>query len=289
MLRNGSGLRKLMMQNILEFANGKLDLSAGTAIMGILNVTPDSFSDGGRYFDPKRAVAHGLKLVREGAAIIDVGPESSRPGSERVCVSEQIGRAAGVIEELSSKCDALISVDTYDADVARACIDAGASIVNDITAGRDERMFRLCADRGVAIVLMHMQGMPDSMQENPSYDDVVEEVLGYLISRTKAAMAEGVEPEKIILDPGIGFGKTVDHNIILLKNLKRFVETGFKVLVGASRKSFIGLITGREIASDRDAGTIATTAISVMHGVHIVRVHDVAGNLDAAKVSVQLR
>jgi dihydropteroate synthase len=276
-------------ESILEWPKGKLDFSAGCIVMGILNVTPDSFSDGGQFLDTDQAVEHGLRMANEGAAIIDVGAESTRPGAESVSGEEQIDRANPVIETLVQKVSVPISIDTYKFDVAKAALEAGAATINDITALADDRMAKLAAEREVAVVLMHMQGTPRTMQVEPKYKDVVGEVLEFVLRRAKRAEQFGIPKERIFIDPGIGFGKTLDHNIELLRNIDRFVATGYRVLVGTSRKSFIGKITGKENPADRIFGTAATVALCVAAGVSIVRVHDVAEMADVVKVVNKLR
>jgi len=270
-------------------------------LMGILNLTPDSFSDGGRFTRIDEAVAHGLRMAREGAAIIDVGGESTRPGSERVNEVEQMRRVIEPIRRLRAELDhagfqkVVISIDTTSAKVAQAALDSGAGILNDISAGReDPGMFGLAARRGVPIVLMHMLGEPGTMQDQPRYEDVVGEVLGFLIQRVEAAVAAGVERGKIWIDPGIGFGKALDHNLALLGALDRFVATGLPVLLGVSRKRFIsgccadlGFTPGPE---DRLPGTLAGGLIGAAAGVHALRVHDVSEHRQALGVflSVEL-
>ncbi len=272
-------------KKILEWSGGRLDFSAGCIVMGVLNVTPDSFSDGGEFFDTDRAIEHGLKMAAEGAAIIDVGGESTRPGAELVTPSEQIRRVVLVIEALSEKIGVPISIDTKTNGVAEAALEAGAAMMNDITALSDKRMGELAAERGVPVVLMHMQGTPQTMQIEPKYDDVVEEVLQFLLGRAKRAEQFGISKEMIFIDPGIGFGKTVEHNLLLLKNIDKFVATGYRVLVGTSRKNFIGQLTGRENPAERIFGTAASVALCVAAGVSIVRVHDVAELVDVVKVA----
>jgi len=271
--------------NILEWSRGKLDFSDGCLVMGILNVTPDSFSDGGQFLDTKAAVAHGVKMAEEGAAIIDVGAESTRPDSEPVSADEQIKRAVPVIEALAERVDVPISIDAYNVEVAKTALDAGASIINDITLLADDRMAELAAERQVPVILMHMQGTPAMMQAEPKYDDVVADVLEFLLERAKKAEQFGIPKEKIFIDPGIGFGKTLEHNLLLLRNINKFTETGCRVLLGTSRKSFIGKITGKESPADRIFGTAATVALAAAAGVSIVRVHDVAEMLDVVKVA----
>jgi len=211
--------------DVLAWPSGRLDFSAGCIVMGILNVTPDSFSEGGQFFDADRAVEQGLKMAAAGAAIIDVGAESTRPGSEPVSAQEQIKRANPVIEKLSAKLKIPVSIDTYNYEVAKTALDSGASIINDITALADERMGRLAAERNVPVVLMHMQGAPKTMQIEPKYENVVKEVLGFLLARAKCAEGFGIPTRRIFIDPGIGFGKTLEHNLLLLRQIGRFVET----------------------------------------------------------------
>jgi dihydropteroate synthase len=271
-------------ENIVEWSGGKLDFSGGTLVMGVLNVTPDSFSDGGQFFDAQKAIEKGEKMASEGAAIIDVGGESTRPGSAPVSDEEQKERVVPVIEALVEKIDVPISIDTYNYCVAEAALEAGAAMINDITALSDERMGELAAERSVPVVLMHMQGRPQTMQDNPTYGDVVNEVLGFLVKQAKRAEQFGIERDKVFIDPGIGFGKTLEHNLELLRNIDRFVGSGFRVCIGTSRKSFIGKITGKGKPADRIFGTAATVALCVAAGVSIVRVHDVAEMVDVVKI-----
>lgn len=271
--------------DILKWPKGKLDFSGGAIVMGILNVTPDSFSDGGRFIDVDAAVARGVEMAQQGAAIIDIGPESTRPGSEAVPADEQIIRAVPVIEALSEKIDIPISIDTRIPKVALAAIEAGASMINDITALGDGDMATLAAGKQVPVVLMHMQGTPQTMQADPHYEDVVTEVANFLLERAKVAEAAGVPKERIFIDPGIGFGKTTEHNLLLLNHLDRLCGLGYRVLLGASRKRFIGRITGKDNPADRIFGTAATTAIAVARGASIIRVHDVAEAVDVVKVA----
>ncbi len=277
-------MQKVKGENIVEWAGGRLDFSACCLVMGILNVTPDSFSDGGQFFDMDKAIAHGLKMAADGAAIIDVGAESTRPGAKAVSADEQIKRVIPVIEALAKKVSVPISIDTYNFEVAEAALDAGASMINDITALSDEQMARLAAEREVPLALMHIQGTPATMQIEPKYENVVDEVLKFLMERAKRAENFGIKRERIFIDPGIGFGKTVEHNLLLLRNLDEFVGSGYRVLVGTSRKAFIGKITGRENPLDRIFGTAATVALCVSAGVSIVRVHDIAEMIDVVKV-----
>jgi dihydropteroate synthase len=244
--------------------------------MGVLNVTPDSFSDGGRFLSPEAAVRRVGEMVAEGADWIDVGGESTRPGSQSVPGEEQIRRVLPAIR-VAVECDVVVSIDTTRADVAEAALDAGASIVNDISAGRDDpAMLPLVAERGAAVVLMHMQGTPATMQLAPRYDDVVGEVFEFLAQRRDAAVQAGVTRERILLDPGIGFGKTTEHNLRLMRELRRFRELGQPLLVGTSRKRFIGEVTERPDPADRLLGTAATVSWSIANGAAVVRVHDVS-------------
>jgi len=275
---------KPAVDSLLQWPSGRLDFSRGCLVMGILNVTPDSFSDGGQFLDSDRAVAQGLQMVADGAAIIDIGGESTRPGSESVSSAEQIRRVSPVIESLARQVDVPISIDTCNVEVARAALEAGAAMLNDITALSDKAMAALAADAQVPVVLMHMQGAPKTMQAGPRYDDVVGEVLHFLVERAKRAESFGIPSERILIDPGIGFGKTTEHNLRLLKHIARFVATNYRVLVGSSRKRFIGELTGRGKPSDRGFGTAATTALCAAAGVSVVRVHDVAATSDVVRV-----
>jgi len=257
-------------------------------IMGILNVTPDSFSDGGMFRQADAAVKHALQMIEEGADIIDVGGESTRPGSNRVSASEQINRVLAVIKALKAELpeNALISIDTTLLLVAREALEAGAMIINDISAGRDDpAMFPLAAEKQCPIILMHMQGTPETMQVNPVYEDVVEEIRSFLVERAQAATDAGIKKENIILDPGIGFGKTREHNLELMAGLHRFVATGFPVLLGTSRKRFIGTLCGSAAPDQLTGATCATTALGVAAGVKLFRVHDVRENRQAADVA----
>lgn len=246
-------------------------------VMGVLNVTPDSFSDGGRFIDPAAAVAHAHEMTESGADLIDIGGESTRPGSDPVDDEEQIRRVVPVIRQLCSAGPKFtLSVDTTRSIVAQAALDAGAHIVNDISAGRDDaNMFSLVARRKVPMVLMHMLGRPKTMQQSPHYDDVVAEVSGFLNERIITAGIHGIEIERILVDPGLGFGKTLEHNLELLRRLAELTVLGRPLVVGPSRKSFIGKITGESEPSQRLFGTAAAVAWSVANGAAIVRVHDV--------------
>ena len=258
------------------------------AIVGILNLTPDSFSDGGAYADADPAVRHACRIAAEGADIIDVGGESTRPGAEPVAAAEQIRRTREVIRRLRQALPdrVAISIDTTLVEVATAALEAGATIINDISAGRDDPgMFALAAERKVALVLMHMQGTPLTMQTDPHYENVVGEVRAFLIERARLAETAGVEHERIIIDPGIGFGKTKVHNLALLADLAAFAATGYAVLLGASRKRFMGAVCAEQTPCELVGATCATTALGVAAGVRYFRVHDVKANRQAADVA----
>lgn len=256
--------------------------------MGVVNVTPDSFSDGGRYLDPQAAVAHGLRLEAEGAAILDIGGESTRPGATPVPAGEERRRVIPVIEGLrAAGAKARISIDTSKAVVAAAALEAGATLVNDVTALRgDPELAEVLRGAGeeVELCLMHMQGEPRTMQRNPTYGDVVGDVKAFLAQRLDAAVAAGIDGRRILVDPGIGFGKTPEHNLELLRRLAELLDLGAPLLIGTSRKSFLGRITGRDVA-DRLPATIATNVIALMHGARIFRVHDVRAVHDALKLA----
>ena len=254
-------------------------------LMGIVNVTPDSFFDGGRFCDPQRAVAHALRLVEEGADLLDIGAESTRPGALPVDEQEERRRLVPVVAAVAKAVSVPISVDTSKAEVAKAAIDAGAIMVNDVTALRgDSAMVGVVAQAGVALVLMHMQGTPDIMQHAPRYDDVVGEVAQFLAERVRYAIDQGVARDRIVVDPGIGFGKTLGHNLDLLANLRVFAELGYPVLVGPSRKGFIGQLTDQSVEA-RGWGTAGVVALAVEQGANILRVHDVGPMKDVAKVA----
>ncbi|WP_221047909.1 dihydropteroate synthase [Methylogaea oryzae] len=260
-------------------------------IMGILNVTPDSFSDGGLHFHPDAALAQARRMLAEGADIIDVGGESTRPGSEPVPAAEQIARVAPVVAALRAALpDCAVSVDTTRAAVAEAALDAGADMVNDVAAGRDDDgMFELAARRGVPYCLMHMQGDPKTMQEAPHYEAVVDEVLAFLLERAARAEQAGVAREHLVIDPGIGFGKRRQDNLELLAALDRFAASGYPVLLGTSRKRFMGAICQVETPAELVPATVATTALGVMAGARIFRVHDVKENRQAADIAWAVR
>lgn len=244
--------------------------------MGVLNVTPDSFSDGGRYFSRDAAAERAIEMAAEGADIIDIGGESTRPGAKEVPADEEIGRVVPVIEKLAGRVSAEISVDTRKAKVARAALRAGATIVNDVSALRcDERMPAVIAEYGACVILMHMKGTPEDMQVSPQYSNLIGEISESLKASADIALGSGVAKDRIAVDPGIGFGKTVEHNLQILNRLDEFGRLGFPVCVGTSRKSFLGKVLGKPDAGDRIAGTIATCVLAVMKGAGILRVHDV--------------
>jgi len=272
----------------VRFPGGLLELAEIPRIMGVLNVTPDSFYDGGKHFQKEKALEAALQMEKAGAAVIDVGGQSSRPGSEEIPVEEEVRRAVPVIESLAGKTKALISIDTYRAEVARRALDAGAGMVNDITALRgDPEMARLVAERGVPLVLMHIKGTPKTMQENPTYSDLMTEITAYLREGIQIATSAGIDEEGIIVDPGIGFGKTVEHNLEILRRLSELRSLGRPILVGPSRKSFIGKITGK-MPEGRLAGTAAAVAHCVLSGAKMIRVHDVEEMRDVALVAASI-
>ena len=266
---------------------GTLTPGPGPAVVGILNITPDSFSDGGEFLDPGAAAEHAATMLDEGADILDVGGESTRPGSDPVSQEEEIQRVIPVLERiLSVRPEAVISVDTYRSGTATAALEAGASLVNDVTALRgDPRIASVIQEAACPVILMHMQGEPKTMQKEPHYEDVVREVRNFLAERAEYAVAAGIRPENVILDPGIGFGKNLDHNLDLLRNLDAIVDLGFPVLIGASRKSFMEKITGVQEARDRVSGTVATTVLAYERGATFFRVHDVRANREALAVA----
>jgi dihydropteroate synthase len=251
-----------------------LDCSSGPLLMGIVNVTPDSFSDGGRFLDADAAVAHGLDLVRQGADLLDIGGESTRPYAEAVTEAEELRRVLPVLERLADEVEVPLSIDTSKPAVAREALAAGAQIVNDVTAMTDPAMVEIALQSHAAVCVMHMLGSPRTMQDEPAYDDVVDDVLAYLARRRDALMSAGVEKDRIALDPGVGFGKTVQHNLQLLRSVDRFHELGCPVLVGHSRKRFIGEVLG-DAQADRTAGTVGAALAIAQQGTQILRVHDV--------------
>lgn len=272
--------------SFISLRHGGLDFSGGPLVMGILNVTPDSFSDGGRFDDPESAVAWAGEMVLAGAAIVDVGAESTRPGSEEVPPAVQIDRACPVIERIRrAHAHVAVSIDTRSAEVAAAAIDAGADIINDVSALRDDAdMSDVAKQAGAAVVLMHMRGRPQTMQELPQYDDVVQEVIAFLRARIVAAIRAGIDENRLIVDPGIGFGKTAAHNIDLLRRIDEFAVLGRPLLIGLSRKRFLGEITGLTAPADRDAASLAGALWSASKGGKIIRTHAVAETVQALKV-----
>ncbi len=273
----------------LNWPGHSLDLGKRTQVMGVINVTPDSFSDGGLYFQKEAAVEHGHRLAQEGADIIDVGGESTRPFSEGVSLHEELDRVIPVIEALSHALPVPISIDTYKAEVARQALKAGASIINDISALRfDPEIATVAAESGVPVILMHMQGKPGNMQEAPFYQDLIPEILDFLQQAIDRAVAAGIEKDMIIVDPGIGFGKTVEHNLQIIKELRRFSALSRPILLGTSNKSFIGHILDKE-PHERDTGTMATIAAGVLNGASIVRVHNVKKAVETVRIVDAIR
>jgi len=267
-----------------QFLCGKFQLDlTRPQVMGIVNVTPDSFSDGGKYSSVDLAVEHALELIAEGADILDIGGESTRPGADPVGLDEELRRVVPVIEALSKVTTVPLSIDTYKPEVMRAAIQAGADIVNDICALREEGSLEIVANSNAGVCLMHMQGIPQTMQINPQYDDVVAEVKQFLADRVEACLAHGIARERIMLDPGFGFGKSTVHNVALIQHLDSFTRLGYPLLVGLSRKSVLGRIAGGDELQRLHAG-LAASVISVMKGAKIVRVHDVKATVDALKV-----
>ena len=270
-----------------------MDFQTGPVVMGVLNVTPDSFSDGGEYESVGAAVERAARMVAEGARIIDIGGESTRPGSSPVPAEEQFARTVPVIREIRACHPGIaISIDTRLAEVARAALQAGADIVNDVSALQDDPALPdLIASEGVPIVLMHKRGVPADMQAGggPQYDDVVAEVIEFLSKRLRFATTRGIDPDRVIIDPGIGFGKRVEHNVALMRHLDRFVQTGQPVLVGASRKSFIGATLGIDDPRERLAGSLACAVLATLAGVAVVRAHDVKATVDAVRMCAAIR
>lgn len=266
---------------VLEIGNRPL-------IMGILNVTPDSFSDGGKFLDTTAALERGLQMVAEGADLIDVGGESTRPGAGEVSAADEIARVVPVIEALAARTTVTLSIDTWKAAVARRAVEAGARIINDVSAlTHDADMSRVAKDHGTGVILMHMQGTPRTMQKDPQYADVVADVARYLETRLDACVAGGLDRESLAVDPGIGFGKTVEHNVSLLAHLRALRATGRPVVIGLSRKSFLGKLTGCEVG-ERLAPSLAALVFCVLNGAHIMRVHDVKESRQAMTVAMAL-
>jgi dihydropteroate synthase len=251
--------------------------------MGVINVTPDSFSDGGRFLDPEVAVVAGMRMVEEGADFLDVGGESTRPGSDPVPAEEEIDRVMPVIKRLAAEVEAPISIDTRKPEVAKAALDAGAAIVNDVTAGSDPKIFEVVREAGAAMVLMHMRGEPKTMQQLTGYDDVVAEVRDYLTERVDTAVARGIDRDRLAVDPGLGFAKTEGQSYVLMREIREFLRVSRPVVVGASRKSFIGKVLGTEV-DERLEGTAGAVAWMAGQGAHIVRVHDVKAMVRVVRV-----
>lgn len=272
---------------LLRCGKSTLDLTT-PMVMGVLNVTPDSFSDGGRFHAPDRALDHALEMIEEGASIIDIGGESTRPGADPVSEADELRRVIPVIQVLAARTQALISIDTSKPAVMREAVAAGASIINDVYALRAAGALEAAANSGAAICLMHMQGEPRTMQLEPHYDDVVGEVHSFLNERVEAAMSAGVTLDRLLLDPGIGFGKRLEHNLALLASLPSLAVRDRPVLVGVSRKSMFGALLGRQV-EDRLAGGLAVAAASVLAGAKIIRTHDVRATVDAVRVAVALK
>lgn len=254
--------------------------------MGILNVTPDSFSDGGNFIDPEQAVKHALEMVEQGADIIDIGGESTRPGAVPVSEADEIQRTAPIIAALRTQSDIPISIDTMKASVAKHAIEAGADIINDVSAFEaDPHMVHVAKETKAGIVLMHKQGTPQTMQDNPTYKNAVEDIALYLKERIHFALEHGIAKEALCIDPGIGFGKTLEHNLTLLRNIPHLADGKYPILIGASRKSFIGTLTGRENPADRLAGNLGIAVWAATQGCHILRVHDVIETCDVCRIA----
>ena len=272
------------MAHVLKWSDRILELGRRTHVMGVLNVTPDSFSDGGLYFDRTTAIEHAMKMAEEGADIIDVGGESTRPYSEGISVTEEMDRVIPVIETITREVSVPVSIDSCKGEVVGAALKAGASIVNDISALRfDETMGAIVAKAGVPVVLMHMKGTPGDMQKAPKYEDLISEIMNFLKDAAARAVDSGIKKELIIVDPGIGFGKTFDHNLEIIRSLSRFQDLGMPLLLGPSNKAFIGKILNRE-PGERDTGTMAAVAAGIMNGAHIVRVHNVKKAVETVKI-----
>jgi dihydropteroate synthase len=269
---------------VIRWSRFTLSLDRRTHVMGALNITPDSFSDGGLFFERDRAVEQGIAMAREGADIVDIGGESTRPYSERIGVQQELDRVIPVIQVLAKELNVPISIDTIKAKVAEEALCAGASMVNDVSALRfDPEMARVAAGAGVPLILMHMKGMPDHMQDHPVYEDLLGEMIAFLREGLEKARQRGVRRDLTIVDPGIGFGKTFDHNLEVLKELKKLQCLERPILIGTSRKAFIGHILKKEV-TERETGTMATLAAAVMNGAHIVRVHHVKKAVETVKI-----
>ena len=270
---------------VLRLGDKRFDLDERTLIMGVVNVTPDSFSDGGLFYDPQKAVGHALRLLDEGADILDIGGESTRPGSEFITLEEELRRVMPVLEGILDEADVPVSIDTTKAEVARRALDAGCAMVNEISAMRlDPDMLPLVVERGVTFCLMHMQGMPKDMQAEPHYEDVIGEIAFFLRERAEAATEAGADPSRIILDPGIGFGKNLRHNLEILRRLGELKSLGYPILLGTSRKSFIGSILDLPV-EERVEGTAASVTMGIANGADIIRVHDVKEMTRVARVA----
>ena len=263
----------------------KFDLISHTLVMGIINVTPDSFYDGGKYNHKDQAVKRISEMIADGADIIDIGGMSSRPGSKPISLEEELERTIPVVESVSNNFDTLVSIDTYRSEIALEAISAGAHMVNDISAfTMDKNMAGIVADKGASVTLMHMQGKPESMQKNPQYDNVIDEIYEYLDGKASAAIDAGISPDKIVLDPGLGFGKTLDHNLSILNKISEFSSMGYPIMIGASRKAFIGAVLDLPV-EDRLEGSLAAAVWSVINGANILRVHDVAETVRSVKIA----
>lgn len=275
---------------VLATRHGRIDIACHTVVMGVVNVTPDSFFDGGKRFDSARAAADAFEMIESGAEILDIGGESTRPGAQPVSLDEELRRVLPVIRELRKKSSVPISVDTYKEAVARAALDVGADIINDISALRfDPAMAALVAREGVPLILMHMQGEPRTMQQKPHYGDVVRDVREFLAERVHSANQAGIGREQIIIDPGIGFGKTLAHNLALLKNLQSLNSVGQPLLIGVSRKAFIGKILNAAGPEERLEGSLAAAVAAALSGANILRVHDVSETVRAVRVADAIR
>jgi dihydropteroate synthase len=276
----------IMRGRLWKIGDRTFDLSRQGLIMGVLNVTPDSFSDGGNFFDMENALEHGLRMAAEGANIVDVGGESTRPGAEAVAAEEELGRVIPVIERLHTKTEVVISIDTSKAEVARAAIRAGASIVNDVTGGRgDEEMMPLIAETKSAFIIVHMQGTPKRMQIAPQYTNVVSEISNFFRQQYDRAIVYSIDPMAIAFDPGIGFGKTLEHNLELLAHLEMLRTCDRPIVIGVSRKSFLGKLINSTQISDRLAPAVALTSLLRTRGADVFRVHDVKENVNALKIT----
>ncbi|HEX8949758.1 MAG TPA: dihydropteroate synthase, partial [Dissulfurispiraceae bacterium] len=270
----------------LEWSDFRLDLDRKTHVMGVLNITPDSFSDGGLHFDRDKAVAHALRLVEDGADILDIGGESTRPGSDPVPLEEELRRTIPVIQAVAKEIRVPISIDTYKSEVARRALDAGASMVNDISGLRfDPEMPKVVSEYKVPVLIMHIKGTPGDMQQNPVYEALIPEVMDYLRIGARLASNFGIPGDMVIIDPGIGFGKTFSHNLEIIRNLREFTLLGNPVAIGVSRKAFLGKVLGNAPAQERLEGTASAVAISIFNGAHIVRVHDVKEMAKVARVA----